>query len=623
MILHKLYIFLFVAALVFQTTAFAAPTQKVKRAELTPELKQKAVELLSSVGNETAQFSLAENRVRAGTIVADLMWEHDESAARAIYQTIFAELKNMFGQIKPLVGEEATRNEQTRRFQDRYKLAELRKEYVLTLAAHDSQAALASLVALKTKLLEESYDPLRPNDLELELAAAIAKKDPEKAYALAKEQLAAEGVTNSFVESLKNLHGKNSRLAADLGKDVLAKIKNAKIRVPSAGSSRSSSETNAPVSAPTSSKQSEIDFWQAANFINAASEMNRRAARDKEKKMLPLLADAEMREACDLIARAYLNERRPVLQSIGQIMPEIIQYAPAQAQRIRSKIGAEGANEFDKFVEANSYYFGARKEKSFEELALDADRAAPDIRDQRYIYAANKALEEGEPEKAKEIAARIKDRRGYGFLFEQIEAALPLAKARRGDSAEVRKMLAALKTDHERIDALTELASAVAAKGDKETAKNLLDESLQMLPAPLKKHPDLQSAEKIAAAYSVVEPEHAFAIVENSIAQMNEYISAGIRLGKFFDVESIENGELLYDSVNRKALQHAPNSAVLLKNLARADFKRTVALADKFTRPEIRLLVRMRIAQALLKPEETSEKDKKMLERIKSEDEYH
>jgi hypothetical protein len=265
----------------------------------------------------------------------------------------------------------------------------------------------------------------------------------------------------------------------------------------------------------------------------------------------------------------------------------------------------------------------ARVKKSFEELALDADRAAPDIRDQRYIYAASKALEEGEPEKAKEIAARIKDRKGYGFLFEQIEAALPLAKARRGDSAEVRKMLAALKTDHERIAALTELASSIAAKGDRETAKNLLDESLQMLSEPIKKQQDLQSAEKIAAAYSGIAPERAFAIIENSIAQMNEYITAGIRLGEFFDVDAIENGELLYDSVNRQALQHAPNSAVLLKHLARADFTRTVALADKFTRTEIRLFVRLRIAQALLNPEEASEKDKKMIERIKSEDEYH
>jgi hypothetical protein len=362
MILHKLYISLFVAALIFQTAALGAPP-KVKRAELTPELKQKAVELLASVGHETAQFSVAENRVRAGTIVADLMWEHDEPAARAIYQTVFAELKNMFGQIKPLVGEEATRDEQTERFHDRHKLAELRKEYILALAAHDSQAAIASLGALKTKLLEESYDPLRPNELELELATAIAKKDPDKAYALAKEQLAGEGIANSFVESLKDLHRKNSRLAADLGKDVLAKIKNAKIRIPSVAASNASSEMNTPDSALASSKQSEIDFWQAATFINAASEMNRRAARDKEKKTLPLLTEAEMREACDLIARAYLSERSPVLQSIGQIMPEIIQYAPAQAQRIRSKIGTEGANEFDKFVEANSYYFGARKEE--------------------------------------------------------------------------------------------------------------------------------------------------------------------------------------------------------------------------------------------------------------------
>lgn len=99
MILYKLYAFLLVARLVFQTTAAAAPipTRAVKRGELTAELKQNAVELLSAVGRETGQFNLPENRIRAGTIVADLMWEHDEAAARQIYQNVFAELKNLLG----------------------------------------------------------------------------------------------------------------------------------------------------------------------------------------------------------------------------------------------------------------------------------------------------------------------------------------------------------------------------------------------------------------------------------------------------------------------------------------------------------------------------------------------
>jgi hypothetical protein len=628
MILHKLSAFSLVVWLFLQTIATTTPTStpEIKSNELTPELKQNALKLLSALARETQQFNLPENRVRTQTIVADLLWEHDEREARAIFQNALVELQNLFGQLDAPEGAEMNSTEQTENYSKRYSLAELRREYVLTLAPHDPQTALAALKALKIKQTEE-YDPLAASELELQIASAIAKKDPDKAYALAKEQIGEDGITYQLVEALKELHKKNSEIAAKLGKDVLAKIKNAKIRTPSAATGNMSNmatmNTNTTSSSAAASRpaQNEIDFWQVSSFVNAASELNRAAARDKEKKMVALLSEAEMKELVDLIARAFLSERNPAPYSISQVMPEISRYAPAQAQRIRLKMGAEAARQLDTIMESSASYSG-RSEKSAEELAQDAERAALDVRDTRYSEAVYKALEENDPEKAQAIAARIKDRKSYGYLFEQIETALPLAKARRGDLEEVRKMLAGLKTNQERIATLTELAAAIAVKGDKETAKKLLDESLQMMPARLRKQADLESAGKVAAVYALAAPDEAFTIVENSIGQMNEYINAGILLDEFYDYGSVERDELLYNSMERQALLHLPNSVDLMKNLARSDFERAVNLADKFGRPETRLLVRLRIAQSLLDAE-AAEKEKKMREQIESEEHGH
>lgn len=608
-----------VAGLALNTTALAAPTRTsdVKTGELSAELKQNALKLLSEVARESGQFNVPENRIRTGTIIADLLWEHDERAARGIYQNVFVELQNLFGKINQPEEKEMSSAERSEHYYRREKLAGLRHDYVLTLAAHDPQAASAALDALKTKLLEE-YDPLQPTELELKLASVIAKTDPNRAYALAKEQLAAEGIAYQFIETLKDLHGKNSRLAANLGGDVLAKIKTAKIRVPSTVESSAKVTTNTA----GNSQPIELDFWQVATFINAATEMNRRAARDKEKKMLPLFSETEMREMVELIARAYLTERSPTTHSIGQVMPEILQYSPALVPRIRLKIGAKAARELDTVSEAAEYYQIARKEKSIEQLAEDASRAAPNIRDSRYVDVIEKALDKNEPEKAQMIAERIKDRKGYAFLFEKIRAALPLAKARRGDIAEVRKILAALKTDRERIATLTELAAALAAKGENETAKKLLDEALEMVMKNPINQAGLEAAGKIAAVYAVVAPEAGFMIAETGIEQMNRYINAAINLDEFYDFGSTESGELLYAAANRQALLHVPHSTALLKNLARTDFDRTVRLADKFERSDIRLLVRLRIVQALLDADAT-EKEKKMREKVETEDEYH
>lgn len=617
--IHKLSAFLLVVGLAFQTTAFAAPTPApdAKRGELTPELKQNVLKLLAAVAREAQQFNLPENRVGAQTIIAGLMWEHDEQAARRDSQNAFIELQNLFGQIDAAQVEEMKSDERVKHYYKRSSLAKLRREYVLMLAARDAQAAIAALDALQAKKTE-GYDPLEADELRLQLGSAIAKKDPTRAYALAKEQIAGTGIPYQFVEALKDLHGKNSELAAKLGKDVLAKIKSSKIRTPSAPVE----ESDEPAAkTDDGSGQTEIDFWQAASFISAASQMNRAAARDKEKKMQPLLTDAEMKESVDLIAGAYLTARNPAQYSISHLMAEIARYSPAQAQRIRLKVGARIAREFDRIGESSNYYY-THKEKSASELARDADRAAPDVRDQRYVDAISKAVEENEPEKAQAIFARIKDQKNYGYVLEQIEAALPLAKARRGDMEEVRKMLAGLKTNQERIAALTELASALAAKGEKETAKKLLDEALQMQFAIPFNRTGLESAGKIAAVYASIAPGEAFTIVETGIGQMNELINAGIALDKFYDSGSVERDELIYEQMSRQLLLHIPNSIDLLKNLACADFERAVHLADKFERSEIRLLVRLRIVQSLL-DREASEKEKKMREKVETGDREH
>src|SRR3712207_952331 len=99
MIINKIFAFLFVFGLFLQTTNATGQASVLQKAELSPELKRKSLDLLSAAARESGQFKLAENRVQAQTIIADLMWAHDERAAREIYQKALAELQNLFEQI--------------------------------------------------------------------------------------------------------------------------------------------------------------------------------------------------------------------------------------------------------------------------------------------------------------------------------------------------------------------------------------------------------------------------------------------------------------------------------------------------------------------------------------------
>src|SRR5688500_17085783 len=161
MIIQKLFTNVLIAGLFLQATIFCAPTKtpNVKDGELSPELKQNALKFLSSVARDAGQFKRAENRVHARLIAADLMWEHDEAAARTVFQTALAELRDLFGQTDAARIEEMSDDAKSKHSAGRFRLNDLRREYVLTLAAHDSAAAIDALRMLKTKKLEE-WDPL-------------------------------------------------------------------------------------------------------------------------------------------------------------------------------------------------------------------------------------------------------------------------------------------------------------------------------------------------------------------------------------------------------------------------------------------------------------------------------
>lgn len=606
--IKKLFATMLAAGLILLTT-FAAQTLKKtdENGALSPELKKAAGKILAATVRETRQLNAPENRIRAGIIVAGLLWEQDEREARATFQNALLDLQNLFASINLPENEQMTRNERAEHYAMRDTLAAMRREFVLTLAGRDPQAALNALAGLKIKTLDE-YDPLVADELELQLAAAVAQKDPEKSLASFARQFDANGLNYQFTETLKDLHRRDSGVAAKIAKDMLARIKRMKIII--------SLETDKYA---RQAVKGETDIWQLSHFINTATELNRTASRDKTKKTQPLYSAAEMKELVELIAGAYFAAGNPQPLAISQVMPEIAQFAPATAQRIKAKIGAENVKQLDRLLESQMYNI-ARLEKSVDELAADAERAAPDVRDQRLADAAFKAIENGDAQKAQMIAARIKDRKNYYYLFEQIGEALPLSKARSGDATEVRKMLAGIKTKPEKIKILTELASALAAKGEKQAAKKLLDEAMALMPASLKSYSEVESALRIAEVYAVAAPEQAFAILENGIAQSDEYINAGVKLTEFHTAGSSSENELLFGSISRQYLFSVPNGADLIKKLAHADIERTVSLTDKFQRPEIRIFVRLRVLEALL-DENAAEKEKTARDLLAGDDE--
>jgi len=181
------------------------------------------------------------------------------------------------------------------------------------------------------------------------------------------------------------------------------------------------------------------------------------------------------------------------------------------------------------------------------------------------------------------------------------------ASASQGKLDETRRYLSRAASNEERIAALTQLATAVAQKGDRKVALQLLEEARNLIPGRARYSRQMLAQLLIARAYATVEPAQSFAMLESSIDQLNELIAAGILLGEFFgEEEVIQNDELVIQPVVQMVEAFQQQYGRDLSLLARANFTRTQDAAEKFQRYEVRLLARLLVVQSVLatQPEE-------------------
>ncbi len=607
--LYKKFFTLFLC-LVFvgQTFAQTATKTSVKKSDVAPELQEKAVALLKILARDAEQFSLPRNRINARIGIAGLLWKPDEKQARIIYQNAVMELNTLINQIPPENTE--TEEEYTERYTILSDVRTLRNDLLIALGSRDPKFALESLQTLSRK--DESGTSLFEDDqsLELKLAAQIAARDPKQAYELAMKNL-ENGIDANLFSTLENLYEKDPELGTKLTQEVAGKIKSKAITVGSVNESVGNaivvngSMSNVMIKSNQTGSYT-VNTWHIQSFLNTVKKLNRQAEKNKAKAVL---SDNEIKEIVDILVQKYVRQQHLSVYEVVKIMPEITKYFPAQATAIQRKIGQEQSVMLGNMTAAQNFQ-NETEGQSADEITQFIEKKSVAERDDLYHKAAETAYANGEIEEAKKFHDKIKTKGKYDYLDRTIENALPLALAEKGELREVRRMLAKLKTPEERIEILTALAASVARKGDKKSASALAGEARAMYSGRMKNRKNLTSVLQIAQAYAIVDAEQGFAFLENNMSFFNDVIGAGILLDEFNEIGSVENDEVRLDTVRSESYRNLSKGVALIKSLSTADFDRTIALAEKFSRLEVRFYARLRVAEALLNPDaETDEKE--------------
>ncbi|MBV9210366.1 MAG: hypothetical protein JOZ52_07040 [Acidobacteria bacterium] len=560
-------------------------TDKEQEEEAQKKLTAQALELLDAVIKDNERLTLPQNRAYVSINAASLLWKYDEPQARSLFKDASADLRTMMN--------EPETEEMPRGYRQKMERTQLREKLLFSVARLDARLALVLLEETRPapSQKKENASPVdAEEEFEARLASIIAQNDPSQAVELARKSL-AKGFSYNLPNLLSEIQKKDSEAASQLAVDILAKLKT------------------------TTLATNQEAYSVAVMLLRMASDEQAQKSASKDSK--PMLSDQSMRELAELIASAVLNassETAARYMSIGSLMPLLEKYAPSRAQQLRRKNADEAESDEggDEIEETGAWqqYQKLMESGSTEDWLAAAEKVEPGMRETFYRQAAFRLTNEGKTDRARQlISEHIADPDQRAQMLKELDRQALAASASQGKMDETRKYLSSVATNEERISALAQLASAVALKGDKKIALQLLEEARNLSPSRPKYSRQLVAQLQIARAYAVADPDQSFAILEPSIDRLNDIIAAGIMLGEFFaEEDAVRDDELVIHPFIQMIESFQMQYGRDLNTLARANFTRTRDAAEKFQRYEVRLLARLLLAQSILAPKSESDK---------------
>lgn len=563
----------------------SVPPQTDEQRKSQRELEQRALALLEDVAKDSDSFKNAENRIRVKATTANIFWPHDETRARTLFKEVMVSLADFLN------------NQESADSSDNPRMLEaarsLRRELLQMLAQRDGKLAREFMRATRPPTAQPNNARHGQPDqqVEINLAMQIAEKDPKQALEIAEENLAT-GLSYELPELVTTLREKDPEAAARLASEIISKIRAVKL------------------------DSSHVARQVAVSLLREAAQ-----APDDEgnntKRVPPLLDQQTLRELTDMLLTEALRPSSTspeLLTALQEMLPVIEKYAPSRVAQLKRTIeppkvvekDPDGDGEVATAVSTADMMsqYSVMLEKSTADELLEAAAKAPEgVREMLYQQAAAKMIEEGDPERARQIInERVKDPDMRKQMLAQVDEMAAVKAAEQGKIEQTRKLLATLRTNEERVMALAQFATGAAARGDKKVALQLLDEARGMLSGRAKNFTQLGAQLAVARAYASLDASRSLAILEPVVDQLNELLAAAVVLGGFITEEFVKDDEITMEPLTMISNEFAGSYANDVKALAYADFERTKALADRFLRDEIRIIARLLIAQSILSP---------------------
>jgi hypothetical protein len=597
---------LIVLGAVFFTASLKAIAQEQPSAEQQKALQEKAFQLLDQLVAEARTLRLPENRLRVQWQAGDLLWPRDEARARTLFSQVSAALGDLIHSL----------DVNDRRYMELLQTpSQLRQEFLTTVARRDPKLAYNFLLATRPPLPPNTTNSGQQNmesSLEMSLLAQVAGSDPRLALQNAEAALDKGQFPSSLARVLAQLQEKDKEAAAKL-KDKLFKKLNADVLLNTSGANslalsllrpgprlpetkESNPQTRADGSPrPPSQALDETAYRELLELVIAAALRATPRSSGPSSPLSPGASPAMRAEQSN--QQMMQNNARSLAMGLQSLLQYIDKYSPTRAPAVRQKLTEMGVRQNP--IVMTPELSNLMQQGSSEALVQAASGATtPELQSMLYRQAAYKAINEGNLDRARQIATQNLDERQREGMMRELERQQTLQSALAGKMEEARQTLTAMKTDAERVNWLVQAASTVAKKNDQKLALQFLDEARALASRRAENYQQFEPQLRVARGYVELDPARAVEVLAPSIEHLNELLTAAAVLSGF-ETRVFKEGEMLLQGGGQLG-SLVMRCGQTLADVARRDFERAQTALHRFQRVEPRLLARLAIARGIL-----------------------
>jgi hypothetical protein len=572
----------------------------------TPE--KKAILLLDQIVGEAGGLKLPENRIYIQISAGDLLWDRDEPRARVL-----------FGEAGLGIAEMMQRNDPNdRRAANANRTAlELRQELVMTVARHNGEFAYQLLQAMPAPA--PTGPGVRRQDsqtsLEQSLIAAIAATDPKTALKNAQAWLDKGEYPASLSKVLSQLQSKDAEAATKLSDQLVKKLqpeelisKPDAVRLslnllrPGPRPEKKSSDGSQPVVGTSDQLLAETAFRDVmAAAITAALRATPQAQNTQARGGGPQGFRGRPNNPGAGVAAPPQSEMeiqqanaRMLLMGLQSLQPQIDKYLPERSLALRQKLTQMGMDNNQRRAFAQ---IGNLMQQGTSESLIAAAASAPQqMQRGMYQQAALRALDEGNPDRARDIANQHLDGTARTNMLHTLELQQGVRSAP-NKIDDIRQTINRAQSDDERLSLLLQFAANLQAENPK-LALQLLDEARGLVTRRATNYAQIEAQVNVAQAYRALDPTRSFETLEPGINQINELLSAAAVLSGF-EVNIFKDGELPLKG-GGSLMGLVMRYGAELASLAKTDFERAQLMTERFQLAEPRVLARLTMVRGVL-----------------------